>query len=76
MGPNLFAVMGRKAGTAAGYTRFSDGMKTSGVVWDEVSMDMLMTNSTKFVEGGKMNGIKVKDAADRAKIKAYIKTLK
>ncbi len=76
MGPNLFGIMGRKAGTVAGYTRYSDGMKASGVVWDEDSMDKLMTNSTKFVEGGKMKGIKIKDAADRANISAHIKTLK
>ena len=76
MGPNLFNVMGRKAGTVEGYTRFSDGMKASGVVWDDASMDKIMVNSTKFVDGGKMNGIKIKDATDRANITAYVKTLK
>ncbi|MDH5188149.1 MAG: c-type cytochrome [Rhodospirillaceae bacterium] len=76
MGPSLFGVMGRKAGTVSGYKRFSDGMKASGVVWDDASMDGLMANSTKFVEGGNMKGIKIKDAGDREKIIAYIKTLK
>ena len=76
MGPNLFGVMGRKAGTVEGYKKFSDGMKASGVVWDDASMDKIMVNSTKFVAGGKMKGIKIKDATDRKNITAYIKTLK
>lgn len=76
MGPNLFGVMGRKAGTVDGYKRFSDGMKASGVVWDDASMDKIMVNSSKFVEGGKMKGIKIKDATDRKNIISFIHTLK
>lgn len=37
IGPNLFGVVGRRAGSKPGYT-YSDAMKSSGIVWSEVTL--------------------------------------
>jgi cytochrome c len=38
-GPSLSGIWGRKAGTAEGFTRYSDALKSSEVVWTAESMD-------------------------------------
>lgn len=76
MGPNLFGVMGREAGSVASFSaKYSDGMKVAGV-WDDAALSKLLEDPAKFVEGSKMKGGKVKDAAQRADIIAYVNTLK
>lgn len=75
-GPNLFGVMGRKAGSVASFSaKYSDGMKAAGV-WDDAALLKLMEDPKKFVEGIKMKGGKVKDATQRADIVAFVNTLK
>ena len=37
VGPTLFGVFGRKAGTVVGYN-YSDEMKQSGIVWDDETL--------------------------------------
>ncbi len=76
MGPNLFGVIGRKAGTLESFTKYSDGMKASGVVWDEATVGKLLEDPMGFVEGSKMKGGKIGDPAGRADIAAYLATLK
>src|SRR5476649_1821509 len=50
LGPNLFGVIGRKAGSAAGFAS-SDAMKTSGITWDEASLaDYLKDPAAKVPE--------------------------
>lgn len=38
-GPSLAHVWGRKAGTADGFTRYSDALRRSGLVWDRKNLD-------------------------------------
>jgi cytochrome c len=38
-GPSLADVWDRKAGTAAGFARYSDALKRSGLVWDARHLD-------------------------------------
>lgn len=38
LGPGLFGIFGRKAGSAEGF-RFSRAMKKSPVIWDEKTLD-------------------------------------
>ena len=42
VGPSMFGVVGRKAGTAKGY-RFSKAMKSSGLTWDEATLDKFVS---------------------------------
>lgn len=76
MGPNLMGVMGRSVGTAAGYTKYSDAMKATGVTWNAASIGKLITDPAAFAAGNMMKGGQVKDAAERDNIIAYIETLK
>jgi len=47
LGPNLFGVIGRKAGTAPGY-EFSDAMKKSGITWDDASLGDYLTPRPRY----------------------------
>jgi cytochrome c len=55
VGPNLYKLFGRPAGSAAGY-RYSDAMKTSGVIWDETTVDRYIAATQDFMPGSKMYG--------------------
>jgi cytochrome c len=85
VGPSLFAVFGRKCGTAA-KQRFSSNYKAAcektGFVWEEANLDAYLTDPTAYIAGitgqNKRSPMskKTKKAQDRADIIAYLKTLK
>ena len=74
-GPNLYGVVGRKAGSVPKYT-YSAANKAFGQVWTEALLDKYLTNPQAVVKGTKMAYPGQKDPAKRAKIIAYLKTLK
>ena len=65
IGPSLYNLLGRKAGSVEGY-KYSKVMKNSGVVWDEESLDKFLTKPRKFIPKTKMafRGIKNKSLRD------------
>ena len=65
IGPSLYNLLGRKAGSVEGY-KYSKAMKNSGVVWDEESLDKFLTKPRKFIPKTKMSfrGIKKKSLRD------------
>jgi cytochrome c len=71
--PSLAGVVGRKAGTAAGFS-FSDAMAKSGVVWSEQSLDAFLTDPNKLISGTAMYGGMLADPKDRADVIAYLKS--
>jgi cytochrome c len=75
IGPSLFGIMGTKAGEIPGYT-FSAAMKASGLTWDDATLDAFLTSPMKTVPGTRMTYAGQPDAAKRAEIIAYLKTLK
>jgi cytochrome c len=72
VGPNLYGVFGRKAGTSSGFA-YSDGLKTSAIVWDAASLDKWITNPRALVPGTKMTYIGMSDPKDRTDVIAYLK---
>ena len=75
LGPSLNKVIGRKAGTAPGYSNYSQGLKSSGVTWDEATLDKFITNPDAVVPNNNMKPFKgVTDATARAKIIAFLKS--
>lgn len=75
IGPNLFGVVGRAAGSAANYS-YSSAMKNSGLTWTaDVLMDYL-ASPQKTVPGTKMTFAGISDATQRADVVAYLATLK
>ncbi len=75
VGPSLAGVFGSKAGSVAGYV-YSPANKNSGLTWDEATLDTYLTAPMKTVPGTKMSYAGMGDAAQRAAIIAYMKTLK
>ena len=72
IGPSLYGVIGRKAGTVKGF-RYSKAMKKSGVVWDDKSLDAYLTKPKKFIPGNKMVFGGLKKKTDRENLIAYLK---
>jgi cytochrome c len=74
LGPSLAGVFGAKAGHAAGF-RYSPAMKAADVTWNQANLDKYLDNPQAVVPGTTMAFAGVKDAAKRAEIIAYLKTL-
>ncbi len=53
--------------------RYSYEMRTSGIVWDEETLDALIANPQEVVPGTNMYFRGLPDASDRADIIAYLK---
>ena len=72
VGPNLFNVLGRKAGGVDGFN-YSDAMKTSGIVWNEAILAEYVGNPKQRIPNNKMAfvGIKKQDQLDD--LIAYLK---
>ena len=72
MGPNLHGVIGRRAGTAEGYKRYSKGLKTVGFTWDAKLLDRYLRGPRKMIDGSRMPFLGLKKARDRADVIAYL----
>src|SRR5258705_10753073 len=72
-GPSLAGVVGRDAGTLAGY-KFTSAMSQSGLRWDAKDLGEFLAGSTKKVPVTAMD-LAVANAADRAAIIAYLRTI-
>lgn len=74
VGPSLFGVVGRTAGTVPGFS-YSAAMKAAGP-WTAEKLDAYVTAPQKIVPGTAMPYAGLKDATKRADLIAYLKTLK
>jgi cytochrome c len=75
VGPELNGIVGRVAGTAAGYS-YSDGIKNAGWTWDAAQLDKWLTNPKSDVSGTKMIFPGLPKDTDRANVIAYISQFK
>lgn len=74
IGPSLAGVYGTRAGAVAGYD-FSPALKSSGLVWNDATLDKWLTDPVALVPGTRMGYAGQADPARRAAIIAYLKTL-
>tara|TARA_B100000315_G_C14081062_1_gene364892 strand:- start:81 stop:452 length:372 start_codon:yes stop_codon:yes gene_type:complete len=74
VGPHLVGIVGRKAGTSDGYTKYSKDIKSSGIVWDETNLDKWLTSPKGMYPGTKMIYPGLKKSEDRANVIEYLKT--
>ena len=72
IGPSLYNLLGRKAGSVEGY-KYSKAMKNSDVVWDEESLDKFLTKPRKFIKKTKMSFRGIKKKSLRDDIISYLK---
>ena len=75
VGPSLFGIVGRKAGTLPGFN-YSSAMKDYGVTWSAETLNTYLMAPMQEVKGTKMTFAGVKDETERANIIAYLETLK
>lgn len=82
VGPNLFGVVGRKAGSVADF-KYSKGMQALDLTWDTGLIATYVENPTNFLRDqtgdakakSKMT-FKLKDEQDRKDVAAYLATFK
>ena len=70
LGPSLAGIIGRKAGSAAGYN-YSPAMQQANIVWDAKSLDAYLSDPQKLVPGNKMPFPGLKTEQDRADVIAF-----
>jgi cytochrome c len=71
VGPMHRGVFGRKAGSIADYN-YSEGLRKSGIVWDEVTLDKWLTDPQALIPDAKMF-YHLEEAKDRADVIAFLK---
>ena len=75
LGPSLAGIVGRKAGTVAGFD-YSEANKNSNVVWDDAQLDQYLSNPKQFMPGTKMIYPGMKGAEQRKALIAYLRDAK
>ncbi len=73
VGPNLWGVIGRKAGTHEGFP-YSEAMKNSGKTWTYTELNQFLTNPREAVPGTKMSFPGLPAVQDRANVIAWLRT--
>ena len=71
IGPALWGVPGRKAGTVSGY-KYSKSMVAYGKPWSFEEMDGFLTKPKDWIKGTKMSFVGLKNAKDRAAVILYM----
>jgi cytochrome c len=72
-GPSLANLWGRKAGSLPSFERYSDALKSSGIIWDDRALDGWLTDPQHMVPDNDMPFEGIKDALVRADLLAFLK---
>jgi cytochrome c len=72
-GPSLAELWNRKAGGLVSFHRYSPALKSSGVVWDDASLDQWLRDPQQLIPGNTMTFAGIKDAQARADLLAFLK---
>jgi cytochrome c len=73
-GPNLFGIVGERAGVRPGFA-FSPAMKASGIVWTPETIDAFIAAPQKMVPGTRMAFAGESDPARRRAVVDYMRSL-
>ncbi|GAC1413158.1 MAG: hypothetical protein NVSMB69_15520 [Novosphingobium sp.] len=73
IGPSLHGVVGRKAGSIAGFA-YSAANKNSGITWSPEKLFQYLEGPQRVVPGTKMSYAGLTDPQKRADVIAYLKT--
>lgn len=73
VGPRHCGLLGRRAGSVAGFG-YSPAMKKSGIVWNEETLRQFLAKPLAMVPGSTMTYDGVADAGDRNDLIAYLKS--
>ena len=75
VGPSLFGIVGRQAGTSPSLLGASENLKEYGVIWTAETLDEFLADPNAKLPGTPMTGI-LTDPQQRADVIAYLATLK
>lgn len=74
LGPSLHNIHGAKAGSSSTYASYSQGLKSSDVVWDDATLDKFIENPDQVVPNNNMKPYKgIGDAAVRKQIVDFLR---
>jgi cytochrome c len=72
-GPSLADLWNRKAGTLPSFHRYSQALRSSGVVWDDKTLDGWIEDPQHVVPGNTMTFQGIKNNQQRADLLAFLK---
>lgn len=72
-GPSLADLWGRKAGGLASFERYSDALKSSGIVWGDKALEQWLTDPQHMVPDNVMQFEGIKDVGARADLLSFLK---
>lgn len=76
IGPSLFGIIGRKAGTAPGFDRYSSALKNSQIVWTPDTLKAFIAKPHASLHDNKMAFGGLHSASERDAVVKYLATLK
>jgi cytochrome c len=71
VGPELNGLIGRKTGSVPDYN-YSDANKSSGITWDDATLNEFLTNPKAKIPGTKMMFAGLPNDTDKANVVAYL----
>lgn len=76
LGPSLYGVVGRKAGTEPGYA-YTQSLKDSGVTWDEATLDKWIADPGAVIPGNGMSPpySGIADPGIRKRVIAFLRSI-
>ena len=72
IGPSLYGIIGRPAGTSPGFA-YSEALGKSGISWTPENIGKWLERPSAFLPGNRMIFIGLPDPRDRANVIAYIR---
>jgi cytochrome c len=72
-GPSLADLWGRKAGSLASFERYSEALKSSGIIWDDRALDGWLADPQRMVPDNGMPFEGIKAAGVRADLLAFLR---
>ncbi len=73
MGPSIANLFGQKAGSAAGFPRYSSALKEADFLWTEAALDEWLASPKAFLPGNKMPFAGLRNPQDRKDLLAYLR---
>jgi len=71
VGPNLYGVFGREAGSVGNFN-YSSALETAGFVWTAEQLDGWLANPREFLPGNRMSFVGLREETDRRNVIAYV----
>lgn len=74
-GPSLADIWDKQAGTIADFPRYSEALKSSGIVWGFEALDAWLANPRAFIPKTRMTFPGIEDAKTRADLIAFLQAV-